>query len=124
MQTKIKITEIQATIATDTTIIVQTKHTIRVAISKITDITTIAIHQTRIKTESTQTNNHADIVTEQIINPGIVKLVLNAEGWHICLANVEHHDKKTIDNKIRMLTKTRKITTKTATELPRSNKIL
>ena len=39
--------------------------------------------------------------------------------------NVEHHDKiKIIGNKIRMLTKTREISIKTATQIPPSNKIL
>ena len=50
------------------TITIQTLDTIIVAISKITDITTIATHQTSNKTETTQTNNHVDIVPEQIIN--------------------------------------------------------
>ena len=76
------------------------------AISKTTDTTIIAIHQVNNKTEITQNNNHADIVTEQISCPGIVKHVLIAEDWDMCLANVEHHDKiKTKGNKIRMLTK-------------------
>ena len=50
-----------------------------VAINKITDITTIAVPQTSNKTEATQTNNHVDIVTEQITSLEIVKLVLTAE---------------------------------------------
>ena len=95
------------------------------AISKTTDITLIAIHPINNKIETTQTSNHADIVTEQIINPGIVRPVLTAEDWDTCLANVEHHDKiKTIGNKIRMLTKIREIITKTATPMPLNNKIL
>ena len=71
------------------------------AISKTTDTTTIALRQSDNKTETTQINNHADIVTEQITNPGIVQPVLIAEDWDICLANAEHHDKiNTIGNKI------------------------
>ena len=94
-------------------------------ISKTTDITTIAIHQICKKTETTQTSNHADIVTEQITSQGITKPVFTVEDWDTCLANVEHHDKiKTIDNKIRMLTKTREIITKTATQMPLNNKLL
>ena len=96
-----------------------------VAISKTTDITTIAIHQTSNKTETTQTNNHVDIVKEQINNPGTVKLVLIAEDWDTCVANVGHHDKiKTIGSKIRMLTKTHEITSKTAAQIPHSSKKL
>ena len=95
------------------------------AISKTTDITTIAVHQTSNITELTQTNNHVGIVTEQITSPGIVKHVLTAENWDTYLANAEHHDKtKTIGNKIRMLTKIHEITIKTATQIPLSNKIL
>ena len=95
------------------------------AINKTTDITTIAIHQISNKTETTQSNNHAGIVTEQITNPGIVKLVLIAEDWDICLVNVEHHDKiKTIGKKIRMLAKIHEISTNTATQIPHSSKIL
>ena len=86
-QTKIKITEIQTTIATDTTITIKTIDIITVAISKTTDMILFAIHQTSNKTEITQTNNHVGIVTEQIISPGIVKHVLTAEDWDICLAN-------------------------------------
>ena len=70
------------------------------AISKTTDITLFAKHETGNKTQTTQTNKHVDIVTEQITSPGIVKLVLIAEEWHMCLANVEHYDKiRTIGNK-------------------------
>ena len=125
IQTKIKIMQIQTTIATDTTITIRIKDTTTVAISKTTDTTIIAIHQISNKTEITQPNNHADIVTEQIVNPGIVKLVSIAEDWEICLAKAEHHDKiKTIGNKIRMLTKFHKISINTVTQTPRSNKIL
>ena len=64
IQTKIKITEIQRT--TIDTKTVETIDTIIVAISKTTDATTIAVQQTNNKTETTQTNNHVDIVSEQI----------------------------------------------------------
>ena len=75
--------------------------------------------------KTTQTNNHVAIGTEQITSPGIVKLVLNVEDWDICLVMVEHHDKiRTIGNNIILLTKTRKITIRTATQIPHSNKIL
>ena len=125
IQTKIEIIEIQTTIATDTTLIIKTIDTKTVAINKTTVIITIAIHQTSKKTETTQTNNHVGIATEQIISPEIVKHVLFAEDWDICLANVEHCDKiRTIGNKTRMLTKTRETTAKTATQIPPSNKIL
>ena len=125
IQTKIKIIEIQTTIATDTTIIIKTIDTITVAINKTTDLITIAIHQTSKKTEITQINNHVGIVTEQITSPGIVKQVLIAEDWDICLANVEHRDKiRTIGNKTRMLAKIHEITIKTATQILPSNKIL
>ena len=77
VQIKIKIIEIRTT--TLDTITTRTTDTLTVAINKTTDITTIAIHQTSNKTETTQTNSHADIVIEQIINPGIVKLALIAE---------------------------------------------
>ena len=118
-------TEIQTTIATDTTITIKTKDMLTVAISKTTDKRTIAIHQTSNKTEIKQTNNHVGIVTEQNISPEIVKHVLTAEDWDICLANAGHHYRiKTIGNKFRMLTKTREITIKTATQIPPSNKIL
>ena len=124
-QIKIQIIEIQTTIATDITITIKTIDTTTVAINKTTDITTIAIHKISNKTETTQINNHAGIVTEQITNPGIVKLVLIAEDWDICLVNVEHHDKiKTIGNKIRMLAKIHETTIKTATQILLSNKIL
>ena len=94
------------------------------AIDKTTDIITIAIHQTNNKTEITQTNNNAGIVTVQIKSPGVVKHDLIAEDWDICLANVEHHDKiKTKGNRIRPLTKTREISIKTAMRVPPSNKI-
>ena len=63
------------------------------AISKTTDATIIAIHQVNNKTEIIQPNNHADIVTEQIINAGIVRPVLIAQDWDTYLANAEHHDK-------------------------------
>ena len=112
LQTKTKTTEIQ-TITTDA------------ITTKTIDTTTIAIHQTNNKTETTQTNNHVDIVTEQIISPGIVKPVLTKEDWDTCFANVEHHDKiKIIGNKIRMSTKIREISIKTAMQTPLSNKIL
>ena len=124
-KTKIKTTEIQTTIATDTTQIIKTKDTKTVAIIKTTDIITIAIHRTSNKTERTQINNHVGIVTEQITSPGIVKHVLIAEDWDICLVKVEHHDKiKIIGNKTRMLTNTREISIKTAMQIPLSNKIL
>ena len=124
-KTKIKTTELQTLIATDTTQIIKTIDTITVAINKTTDIITIAIHQTSNKTEITQINNHVGIVTEQITSPGIVKRVLIAEDWDICLVNVEHHDKiKIIGNKTRMLTKIREISIKTSMQIPLSNKIL
>ena len=70
------------------------------AISKPTDTTIIAIHQISNKSEITQIDNHVDTVTEQITSPGIVRPVLIAEDWDICLASVEHHDKiRTIGNK-------------------------
>ena len=107
------------------TITIKTKDTIIVAISRATDMTIIAIHQINNKLEKTQNNNHGDIVTEQITSPGIVKPVLVAEDWDIYIANIEHHDKiRTIGNKIRILTKTREITIKTATQIPLSYKIL
>ena len=94
-------------------------------ISKTTDTTIIAIHQTSNKTEITQTNNHVGIVTEQITSPEIVKHVFIAEDWDICLANAEHREKiNTIGNKIRMLNKVHKISIKTATQIPPNNKIL
>ena len=105
-QTKTKIIAIQTTIATDTTVTTKTTDTTTVANRKTTDTTKTAIHQINNKAEITQTNNHADIVTEQIINPGIVKRVLIAEDWDTCHAKVEHLDKiKTIGNKFPMLTK-------------------
>ena len=114
IKTKTKITEIE-TITIDTTI---------VAISRTTKITTITVHQTSNKTETTQTNNHADIVTEHITSPEIVKPVLTAEDWDICLANVEHHEKiRTKGNKIGKMTETRKITIKAATQILHSNKM-
>ena len=120
---KVKITENRTT-TVDITSIKTIEATI-VAISKTTDITTIAMHQTNNKTETTRTNQHLDIVTEQIISPRTVKPVLTAQDWDIRLANVEHHGKiKTIGNKIRMSTKTRIITNKIATQIPLSNKIL
>ena len=123
IQTKTKITETQ-TIIIDT-ITIKTLDTTTVEISKTTDTTTIAIHQNSNETETTQTNNHVDIVTEQITSPGIAKPVLTAEDWDICLANVEHRDKiKTVGNKIQILTKTREITIKTANQIPHSNKVL
>ena len=125
IQTKIIIIDIKTTIATDTRKTVKTKDATAVAINKTTDTTIIAIHQTNNKTEKTQINNHADIVTEQIINPGISNVVLIAEGWDICLANAEHHDNiRTIGNKIRITTETRKISIKTATHIPHSSNIL
>ena len=125
VQNKIKIIGIQTTIATDTTVTIRTIDTITVAINKITDITTIAIHQISNKTETTQINNHVDTVTELTTSPGIVNHVLIAEDWDTCLVNVEHHDRiKPKGNKIRMITKTREITIKTATQNPSSNRIL
>ena len=125
VQIKIQIIEIKTTIATDTTITIKTIDTTTVAINKTTDIATIAIHQISNKTEITQTNNHAGIVTGQITNPGVVKFVLIAEHWDTCLANAEHLDKiKTIGSKIRMLTKIHETTIKTATQIPLGNKIL
>ena len=128
IQTKIKIIEIQTTITTDTTLIIKTIDTITVAINKTTDIITIAIHQTSNKTEITQINNHVGIITEQITCSGIVKHVLTAENWDICLAKVEHHDEiRTTDKKTQIRTKTIKtyeILIKTATQIPLSNKIL
>ena len=122
VQIKIKFIEIRTTIDTIT---IRTTDTITVAISKITNTTKIAKHQLSNKTETTQINNLVDIVTEQITNPETVKLVLTAEDWDICLANVEHHDKiRTIGSKNRMLTKTREIITNTATQTPHSSKIL
>ena len=116
---------IQTTIATDTTKTTKTVDATTVAISKTTDIITIAIHQSSNKIEITQTNNHADIVTKQTYSPEMVKPVLIAEDWDICLANVEHHDKiKISGNKIRMLTKTREISNKPALQTLPSNKIL
>ena len=125
VQIKIKIIEIQTTIAIDTTITIRTIDKITVAINKTTGIITIAIHQISNKTETTQINNHVDIVTELITSPGIVKLVLIAEDWDTCLVNVEHHDRiKTKGNKIRMLTKIHEISIKTATKISDNNKIL
>ena len=80
IQTKIKIIEIQTTIATDTTITIKTTGTTAVAISNTTDTTIIAIQQINNKTEITQIKNHLDIVTEQITSPEIVKPVLTAQG--------------------------------------------
>ena len=123
IQTKIKITENQTT--TIDTITMKTIDSITVAISKTTDKTNIAVHQTSYNTEATQTNNHVDVVTEQITSLGIAKLVLIVEDWEICLANVEHHDKiRTKGKKNQMLVKTRKIAIKSATHIPQSNKIL
>ena len=111
--------------STKYTITIRTTDTITVAIIKTTDTTIIAIHQISNKTEITQINNHVGIVTEQITSPEIVKLILIVEDWDICLANVKHHDQiKTIGNKIRMITKTREISVKTATQIPLSNEIL
>ena len=112
------------TIILDTSII-KTIDTTAVAINQIIFITKIAIYQTSIKTETAQKNNHVDIVKEQITGPGIVKPALTAEDWNICLANAENHDRiRAIDNEIRMFTKTREITIKSATPIPDSNKIL
>ena len=123
IQTKTKITEIQTT--TIDTITIKTIDTIMVAINKITDTTTIAVHQICNKTGTTQINNHVDIVTEQITSPGIVKFVLIAEEWDICHTNEEHPYKiKTLINKFRMLTKSPEISNKSATPVPLSNKIL
>ena len=88
--------------------------------------TTVAIHQTINKTEILQTNNHVEIVTEQITNTEIVKFVSNAEEWDTSLAHAEHHDSiRTMGNKIRTPTKfigSIKITTRTA--ILHSNKML
>ena len=74
------------------------------------------MHQTSKKTETTQTNKHLDIVTEQITSLWIVKQVSIAEDWDISLVIVKHHYKiRTTGNKIRMLTKTRDTKTKSAT---------
>ena len=62
------------------TITVRTINTKTVAISKTTGIITSATHQTSDKTEVTQTNNHADIVTKQITSPRIVEHVLFVEN--------------------------------------------
>ena len=122
-KTKTKTTEIKTT-AIDT-ITLRTIDTIKVAINKTTDIIPIAIHQTSNKTEIKQRNHHVCILTEQITSRGIVKHVLIAEDWDICLANVEHRDTiRTTGNKIQMLTKTREITIRTAMEIPLNNKIL
>ena len=122
-KTKINSTDTQTT--TIDIITIRTIDTTTVAVNKTIDTTTIAIHQTGNKPEITQTNNHAGIVTEQITNPGIVKLVLIAEDCDTYLVNVEHHDRiKTIGNKIRMLTKILETTIKTATQILLSNKIL
>ena len=89
------------------------------------DTITIPIYQTNKKTETTQTNNHVDNVTDQITSPGIIKLVSSAEDWDISLANVKHHDKiRKKANKIQVFSKARKITIKTARQTPHSNKIL
>ena len=125
VQIRIKIIEIQTTIAIDTTKTIRTIDTIIVAINKTTDTIIIAIHQTSNKPDITQINNRAGIVTEQITSPGIVKHVLIAEDWDTCLVNVEHHDRiKTIGNKIRLLNKIHEISTKTATKISHNNKIL
>ena len=106
IKTKTKTTETQ-TIAINT-ITIRTIDTITVAINKTKVIITIAIHQTSNKTEITQTNNHVGIVTEQTTSPGIVKHVLIAEDWDICVAKVEHRDKiRKIGYKTQMSTKTR-----------------
>ena len=100
IQTKSKIIKFQTTIATDTT-----------KIFKTTDTTIIALQQINNKTEITQFNNHVDIVTEKITNPGIVRPALIAEDWDMCLAIVEHHNKfKIIGNKNRLLIKIPRIT--------------
>ena len=123
VQIQNKTTETQTT--TIDTIIMKTIDTIIVAISKTTDLTTTAVPQTSNKTETTQTNNQVDIVTEQITSAVIVKHILIAENRDRCLANVEHHNKiRTIGRKTRMLTKTCETTFKTAMQLPLSNKIL
>ena len=85
IQTKTKIIQIQTPITTDKTI-VQTIDTTIVSISKKTDIIAIATHQTSNKTKTTEINNHVVLVTEQITSPGIIKFVLTAEDWDICLA--------------------------------------
>ena len=125
IQRKIKIKEIQTTMATDTTITIKTTDTTTMAISKTTDPIIFAIHQINNKTEINQIHHNVDIVTEQITNLGTFRPVLIAEDWDICLAIVEHHNRiRTIGNKIRMLTKIHEITIKTATQFPLSNKIL
>ena len=89
------------------------------------DSITLPIHQTNKKTETTQTNNHVDIVSDQITSPGINKLVLSAEDWDICFPNVKHHDKvRTKANKIQVFSKAREITIKTARQTPHSNKTI
>ena len=124
IQNKIKATGTQTTITTDT-IPIKTIDVTTVAISTTTDTIIIPIHQISNKTGTTQTNNPVGIATEQITSPGIVKPVLTAEDRDICLVNVEHHNKiRTRGNKIRLLTKTRKITIKTATQIPHNNKVL
>ena len=125
LQAQIKIKNIEIRTTTIDKITIRTTVTITVAISKITDTTIIAIHQISNETEITQINNLVNFATEQITNPETVKLVLIAKHWDICLANVEHHDKiKIKGNKIRILIKTRKISIKTATQNPHSNKKL
>ena len=125
IQTETKTKNIEIQITTVGTVTTRTIDTIIVAINKTTDTTTIAIQQINSKTEITQTNNHVDIVIEQITNQGIVRPVLIAEDWDTCLANVEHLDKiKTIVNKIQMSIKIHEIIIKTAMQIPHSNKIL
>ena len=110
---------------TSDTAITKTMDTTKFTISKTTDITSIAVHQTSNKTKTIRTKNDSAIIIEQITSPGIVKPVLIAEGWDICLAKVKNHDEiRTIGNKIRIKTETRKITIKTATQTPHSSKRL
>ena len=119
IQIKIKTTEtkqIQTTITTDT------------QLSTTINTTKIAIFQISNKAETLQTKNHADIVTEGITNPAIVKLVLTAGEWDTCPASVEHLDQiRTRGIKIRTTTKTIRtcrITTNTTTLTPQSNKTI
>ena len=93
------------------------------AILKTTDRTTIELHQTNNKREATQTNNHVDIVTEQITSRGIVRPVSISEYWDICLANVEHHDRiRNIGNKIQTLTKLPKLQSRPQRKFPSATK--
>ena len=86
-----------------------------------------AKHQTSNKPELTQINSHIDLAIEQSTNPGIAKLLLTVEDWDIYLPNVEHHERIRQRVAIQILTitiMTCKITIKTATKFPHSNKRL